>query len=331
MLRLATHIERLLWVHDCVIVPNLGGFVLQSKAAVYVEGEHIFRPVRKEILFNTTLTYQDGLLSESYMKTYHVSFRKANEMVAQDVEALRCRLFENKQLDLGALGSLSVGEEGQLVFSAVEDPFLDVEAYGLPSFYFKPLVLLRSEQRDLLVPAKELSGKKKENAIYIRINRGALRAGAAVAAVAALIFLVSTPVKDVNHSMYTASFVPEITLVKKNTKPESSELKEADTTRLSLETTDKPAPSSSSDVQAIVQKNKKLYYVVIGSFPNEELSEKYIRQIDRNLSPNVGYVRKGDNVRVYSDKFDNREDAEAYMYRLRQTEKHSDAWLFISR
>ena len=65
MLRIITHIERLLLTHDCVILPKFGGFVLQTLPATYQEEEHLFRPMRKEVMFNVTLQHTDGLLSES--------------------------------------------------------------------------------------------------------------------------------------------------------------------------------------------------------------------------------------------------------------------------
>ena len=76
MLRIITHIERLLLVHDCVIVPKFGGFVLQTVSAVCNGEEHLFSPQRKEIVFNITLQHNDGLLSESYMQMYGVNYRK---------------------------------------------------------------------------------------------------------------------------------------------------------------------------------------------------------------------------------------------------------------
>ena len=65
MLRIITHIERLLLTHACVILPKFGGFVLQTLPATYQEEEHLFRPMRKEVMFNVTLQHTDGLLSES--------------------------------------------------------------------------------------------------------------------------------------------------------------------------------------------------------------------------------------------------------------------------
>ena len=98
MLRIITHIERLLLVHDCVIVPKFGGFVLQTVSAVCNGEEHLFSPQRKEIVFNITLQHNDGLLSESYMQMYGVNYRKAQLMLEEDVDDMKAALQEEKRL-----------------------------------------------------------------------------------------------------------------------------------------------------------------------------------------------------------------------------------------
>ena len=113
MLRIITHIERLLLTHDCVILPKFGGFVLQILPATYEEEEHSFRPMRKEVMFNVTLQHTDGLLSESYMQTYGVDYRKAQLMLEEDIEALNVSLEQDKRITLGRIGTFSIGEEGQ--------------------------------------------------------------------------------------------------------------------------------------------------------------------------------------------------------------------------
>lgn len=116
MLRIITHIERLLLVHDCVIVPKFGGFVLQTVSAVCNGEEHLFSPQRKEIVFNITLQHNDGLLSESYMQMYGVNYRKAQLMLEEDVDDMKAALQEEKRLSFGLLGSFSLGQEGQMIF-----------------------------------------------------------------------------------------------------------------------------------------------------------------------------------------------------------------------
>ena len=58
MLRIITHIERLLLTHDCVILPKFGGFVLQTLPATYQEEEHLFRPMRKRLCLMSRYSIQ---------------------------------------------------------------------------------------------------------------------------------------------------------------------------------------------------------------------------------------------------------------------------------
>ncbi len=338
MQRIVAHIERLLVTHDCVIVPKLGGFVLQSVPASYSHEEHVFRPMRKDLLFNGTLNHQDGLLVESYMKAYDVTYRKAAEMVEQDIEVLLERLNQTRNIELGSIGTLSLGEEGRIVFQVADENVFNVEAYGLPSFYMTPLSLLRKEGEELFVPTYNPTLEKKKDTIYIRINKRVLRVTGSVAAVIAFILLLSTPIKEVNHSTYTASFVPaEMSIQKPVTNQEVNPVAEESTpAELTSDTTSETiipeeVTQPEPEPAPVVQKSGKIYYIVIGSFPNEEMGKQYMSEVDRSISPNVGYVVRGEKVRVYSDKFDDKKEAEAYLATLRKTDKHKDAWLFISR
>lgn len=331
MQRIIAHIEHLLLTHDCVIVPKLGGFVLQTVPASYSAEEHIFRPMRKDLLFNRTLNHQDGLLVEAYMKKYAVGYSKAAEMVSQDVEVLLQRLNACGQIELGAIGTLRLGDEAQLVFTVAEENQLGIGAYGLPSFYLTPLSLLKREEEDLFIPAYSSDELKRKDKIYIGINKSVIRVATAVAAVIAFVLLISTPIRDVNPSTYTASFIPSEVTVNKPAEHLNPGVVEETTPALSVESEVVPEATVLPEPAPVVQKTGKTYYIVIGSFPNEESSRKFISQIDRTLSPNVGFVAKGEKVRVYSDKFDNREEAESYLSVVRQTDKYKDAWLFISR
>ena len=76
---------------------------------------------------------------------------------------------------------------------------------------------------------------------------------------------------------------------------------------------------------------KKMYHIVIASFPTEEQANEYISGVDRTQCKNVSKVVRDGKYRIYADKFNNRADAESYMATLRKIEKYKDAWLFISR
>ncbi|UKI46219.1 MAG: SPOR domain-containing protein [Phocaeicola vulgatus] len=348
MLRIIKHIERLLLTHDCVILPKFGGFVLQTLPATYQEEEHLFRSMRKEVMFNVTLQHTDGLLSESYMQTYGVDYRKAQLMLEEDIEALNVSLEQDKRITLGRIGTFSIGEEGQTIFlrRAILG-YLNADSYGLSSFHFPVLRSLEEEREEVTL----LTGKKKKDVFYIPVSRKLIRVVAASAAAVALFFVVSTPVKEVNLSAYTASFVPtemiNYRFEEPISQPEEIQISQVD--EMVAEVTPKieatketeiakaaSAPEVKKELVAPAPKvksvaPKKMYHIVIASFPTEEQANEYISGVDRAQCKNVSKVVRDGKYRIYADKFNNRADAESYMATLRKIEKYKDAWLFISR
>jgi len=224
--RIIEHIERLLLQHDCVIIPEFGGFVLQVVPAVYTGDEHSFTPSRKEIIFNPTLTHNDGLLVESYMEDYSLDFDKAWQLVRKDVSVIKKLLDEKNELQLGMIGSF-YKECERLIFKQEKSGgvHFSTSSYGFPVFHYIPLsardfavvmpyVATPTEKKIDVSRTKE--EKQSKNIIYkIPVTRTFLRVVAATAAAIILFFLISTPVSDVNIASYTASFVPQEIIPKK--------------------------------------------------------------------------------------------------------------------
>ena len=342
MLRIVTHIERLLLVHDCVIVPKFGGFVLQVVPAVQHVEEHTFRPLRKEIGFNMTLQHNDGLLPELYMRVYAVSYRQAQLMLEEDVEDIKNTLQQYGKLSFGVLGSYSIGEEGQMIFHPGETDLFSVVSYGLPVFHFPALAPLQEERGEEILLTFQ---KEKKDTLYIPISRKLIRTAMASAAALALFLLVSTPVKDVNQDTYTASFVPTGMVGQKSffseaVLPDSMvtevDMKQEPSEEVNAREVKNAAPAPLPEKKSLVSKPvivqpKKMYHIVIASFPSESQADEFIAGVDRSECNHVSKVVRDGKYRIYADKFDNREAAESYMATLRSNPKYKDAWLFISR
>lgn len=333
MLRIVTHIEWLLLVHDCVIVPKFGGFVLQDVPAQWEPAEHAFRPARKEIGFNATLQHTDGLLCESYMQQYAVNYQQAQWMLEEDVEEIKCKLQHDGILSMEALGTFTRGEEGQLLFQPGAAERFGVDSYGLPLFYFPALAsLLEKEDRE----APEAAGQKqKKDTFYIPVSRRLVRTVGASAVAVTLFLLLSTPVKEVNPDAYTASFVPTemrlSTPVSKEVVKDAEALHPAGSEAVVPEA--KSEAATPEPVQAAGQKpaRAKTYHVVIASFPTQAQADEYLAGVDRRECANPGIVTRSGKYRIYADKFDNRETAESYLSALRAHPEYKDAWLFICR
>jgi len=335
MYRIVGHIEHLLSVHDCVIVPDFGGFVVQTIPMRYDTDNHLFEPMRKEIVFNETLQYNDGLLIEAYMQAEKADYRTARQLMHEDVALLREKLQRDGVLNLENIGSFSMGEEGQLIFEANEAGWLNALMFGLEPFTFEPLHTQFPETAVFLE-------KKKTEIYYIPVSRRLVRTVAATAAAVVLFFTLSTPVKDVNRSAYTASFVPTEMITpevwsEKNT-PSEEMLKAERKTETNMEV---KSEAPKTEAKKSVEENlapkqakpvsQKMYHVVIASFPTSEQAHRYMDETGKQDCPNMNMVHNKTKYRVYADRFTDRKTAEVYMEKLRKNLKYKDAWLFISQ
>ncbi len=329
MLRITSHIERLLALHDCVLIPHWGGFVLQTVPAGIRKEEHAFTPMRKEVVFNAALQHTDGLLAMSYMQAYEVEFRLAQQMIDSDVEEMKASLARYGKLAFGSIGSFTTGKAGQTVFHPGNTPVFDAGFYGLETFHF-PVLPAAIPQA---LPGSAVS--PKADIFYIPVNRRLVRGVIASAAAVALFLLISTPVKEVNISAYTASFIPTERVIQATDTGQAAGSATDEATDITLpEATEEALPVTAGTPETTGQTtpvNTKKYYIVIASFPAETLANVFIAGVSQEEFGHLSTVMRDGQYRVYSDVFDNRETAEAQLATVRRNAKYDSAWLFIAR
>lgn len=322
-----THIERLLLVHDCVIIPGVGGFVLQNHPASFLEKSGTFMPARKEIVFNPTLRHNDGLLTESYMKLYGVDYRKALAMQEEDTTELKSALKTKRRITLGTMGVFVIDGES-VSFEPGQTDLFSVSSYGLAEFHIPILQTLQQE-----MASKAVQKQTAKDIVYIPVNRRFLRVVVSSAAAIALFFLLSTPVKEVDSSVYTASFIPSEVVAKVSPEPKAAEVLES---VVSPELPVVPLVAAvveplDAKSEAVAIQGEKVYHIIIASFPEKIQANKYLQGVNPSLCTNAGIVERSGKVRIYADKFTDKQQAELYLSNLKTHPEYKDAWMFIAR
>lgn len=199
MIELSKHIEALLLEHDCVIVPKLGGFVTQYAPAYRIEDEQLFLPPHRDIGFNAQLTLNDGLLVQSFMQTYDVSYAEALHLIDDVVADIKKALAAEGEYVLNGIGVLSTTLSGTLSFTPNEAGVVAPDFYGLRSLSIKKRVKSSADngaRSDFGATAQE--GRKKNNTYTFRINRELCNYAAAVIVAVFFYFLWATPVGVTN-------------------------------------------------------------------------------------------------------------------------------------
>lgn len=130
----AQYIGDLLFDHECVIVPGLGGFITSYVPARIDKDTHRFYPPSCRVAFNAGLSANDGILANHISASEKIPYKMAMEQIRKWTDDCFRKFQSGESLHLEDLGFLSMNAEGKLVFEPeVKVNFLG-NAYGLPSF-----------------------------------------------------------------------------------------------------------------------------------------------------------------------------------------------------
>lgn len=164
-MKLDHYISQLLFQYDCVIVPNLGGFVANYKPAFIQPIKNTFHPPSKGISFNKNLKNNDGLLVNAVSKQLGVSYEEATKNVESAVAQMNATLKLNKKLVLEDIGTLFYDAENRIQFEPSNNVNYLLESYGLSSFQQFPIKRQTIEEKIVAqvkdTPVIPISGNKK--------------------------------------------------------------------------------------------------------------------------------------------------------------------------
>ena len=182
------YISDLLYLHDCVIIPDFGGFICNYTGAYIDETNGTICPPAKEILFNRNLTHNDGLLAGWIAARESIPYEKATQALALFADDLKNRLNRRERVPFGEIGVFYVDRRFNILFESGDRNFL-AESFGMEPIAVRetgqnhPVEINLPQPAALHVPAPQ-PGKH----IVRRLQR-TVKYGVAVAAVAGIVVL----------------------------------------------------------------------------------------------------------------------------------------------
>ena len=190
---LARHIDLLLRENDCVILPGFGGFIAHTVPAYYVSEEHLYYPPSRSISFNSAITMNDGLLAQSYMRSYQVDYARATYMIDVAVDSLRDELDERGEVELPHIGVIKQDVYQALQFVPGASGIASPRNFGLGSFFMKELCQLQEmAAMDMAKPKKAIITQTAKT-FDVHISKSMLKQVMSTAAVFLLLLMVSLP------------------------------------------------------------------------------------------------------------------------------------------
>ena len=127
------YISELLYEHDCVIIPQLGGFVANYAPAKIHPTQHTFTPPSKNIVFNKNLTNNDGLLANHIATAENTDYPQALNYIHHFVDTTHIQLKKGTKVKLDEVGTLYLDVERNIQFEPGTTNYL-LDAFGLSQF-----------------------------------------------------------------------------------------------------------------------------------------------------------------------------------------------------
>ena len=302
------YISELLFLHDCVIIPNFGGFVGNPQSAKLNKITGILSPPSKQILFNSILKTNDGLLITHISKQEGITQEGAKNEVANYTSKIVNKLASSKVLRIDKIGLLSLGKEGNIVFLQDSSNNYSLDSFGMKATHNKSVVREPITKEKITSVIKNIRTQSNNPKAF-------LRAAAVIIPLIALSYISITQQDKINN-VYTqmASLNPFENIT---TNDPTTELK------MKVEVTP-IIDIIEEEIAPIITLNKSTYYIIAGSFSKRKNANKMIEKL-KKWEYNTELVTGGNLLRVSYNSFTNKADALIALHKIKQ--ENSAAWL----
>lgn len=328
-LRLHEHITRLLFDHECVIVPDFGAFLTRYYSAEVNHATHMMRPPSKRVYFNASIKENEGLLAKAISNTESMSYTQALNTINAEVAQWKKALAQSKKLNLPGIGRLYIDEvSGKLQFSPSLETNYATSSYGL-SIFRSPAIEREAQIRKTLHKAIE------KHVVVEHPETKKRKVASWIPWAAAL-----GPILVAGVIGY--SYISQGNLNPMENAAGINWLRFSRTTEQVVET---PSESISQEVAPAVQEPaievpvhevrtiedipvvQAGYHIIVGSFKAEKNAETYIEQL--NSKGVDAYLANGDKrfLRVAVGSYSTHDEAERALLAVKQN-INSQSWIY---
>lgn len=323
-MNLSVYLSELLKTNDCVIIPDLGGFIANYQFSGFDDRNDQFSPPSKELIFSGKLKKNDGLLVNYISDREGIGYLEARRIVSEFVAESIFRLENGERIVLEEVGNLRYDQNEHLIFEPVESKMIRTDAFGLDSFHFPRLINKYTQTPKPVFRDKDPEPQRRLHPVLKYALIG-------IPLVVALYFI---PYNKVFNSSR---------LVRQQTSNTAS-LPINDTKLINKVEADKIIPQQNSATLASPPQEEKLvsqtvvneaakgkYHVVGGCFKVRENADKLADRLIKQ-----GYPAQVSNLgkyffRVSVQSFQTRKEADIALAQLAKSEPETGYWLMADK
>lgn len=301
------HIEYLVTRHNCVVVSGFGAILVHRRSACFDAEGRLHAPC-STYAFNSGITESDGLLENSVARALSVSYDRACAIVADDVCAMRRQLAADGSIALGRVGTITLGDDAQMLFTPFETDMLSPLVDWLP--VIDPVEAYRRKSAVDVDAVTERIAQRRRGFIA-----SFARVAAACACLVVFALVASTPITV--HNAHLASTAPAVSAPRPAFVPSQS------APVLALRAYDRPAvvdtaarsayrraraaavaerPVAQAEPSAAPVRfvSEDHYRVIVGSVASADEARSFIASATKRYGGSYGFIEQNGRVRVYA-------------------------------
>ena len=140
-------ITRVLYKHECAVIPGFGAFILRKNYGMANPFSGQLKPSVHTLFFNSNIQEDDGFVSNEIREISGLQFRQSSNLLVTEFNALTNNCTSTHAITMGDLGKFHRNAIGDLFFLASPTLNLSKETYGLPiiDWQWKDIPVYRSE------------------------------------------------------------------------------------------------------------------------------------------------------------------------------------------
>jgi hypothetical protein len=341
VIKIDKHIGELLYDHECVIVPELGGFLSSYMPSKIHSARHIVMPPSKKIAFNIFLKQNDGLLANHVVQSEQLTYPEALKEIEDYVEGCFKELGAGKKFIIEQVGVLSKDAETNIQF----EPFGNVnflkDSFGLSPVKYVPVTNTDFElqvEKQLHDFISLRPSQSQPRSVMFR-RKARLNAMNTMLLTGSILWLclnlyIVSPTKVNFASLNPFSAVRETTSSEISKPQIYTQPSVAHTETIFVKTTVPVAPESvivspSKELAAAINTKEDVhsYFIIAAAFKSMANANKKADELKSHGFPEAEVIVRGDGFKLVCYKgYSTRENAVNELEAMQTVNK--DAWIF---
>jgi nucleoid DNA-binding protein len=330
-------VAELLYKHNCVIIPDFGGFITNYKETGFEESRNLISPPCKKVAFNQILVENDGLLVNHWSQKKGISYTESFKNVSDFAVFLKETIVSNKSFDFKNIGTFYLNTENKIIFIPyLGHNFLE-SSFGLQPIKVKPLqlqpvisVISEKSLKEIAIPeisiVPETTLYQTEKVIkpnYFK-NPLFLKAASIALIVAFIIFTINFLITNSRGLIagYKQKNEQQASIIPIDTNSEKSvKVKTVTLSTLDYDAEHKKIDELKTQVTTLSEGNpsrQETYNVVVGYYETEVQAQKFLKKLSVDYSNAKLANKTTEGFGILVESFYKHTTADAFSVMLKQ-------------